>query len=136
MRHLHLSGIAVVLLGVAACDTAPPVSSGKADFATYCAACHSDTAQGAGPASPTLTRTPPDLTTLARRNGGVFPATRVMAKVWGNGGGPAHATDVMPGFGPLLDSDLVPYNGGDGIETPTPVRLVQVAEYLRSLQQP
>lgn len=115
---------------------APPVSSGKADFATYCAACHGAAGQGGGPATPTLSRTPPDVTTLSRRNGGVFPGTRVMAKIWGNGGGPAHANDIMPGFGPLLDSELVPHDGGDGIETPTPVRLVQVAEYLRSVQQP
>jgi mono/diheme cytochrome c family protein len=137
MQRVYLSGLAAVLLaGLAACDMPAPAPTGQADFATYCAACHGQGAQGAGPATPTLTRTPPDLTTLARRNGGVFPGTRVMAKVWGRGGGPAHASDVMPGFGPLLDSDLVPYDGGDGIATPTPLRLVQIAEYLKSVQAP
>jgi hypothetical protein len=56
-----------------------------------------------------------------------------MAKIWGyTGGGADHA--AMPQFGPLLESDLVPYDGGDGIDTPTPVRLVAIAEYLKTLQ--
>ena len=29
---------------------------------------------------------------------------------------------------------MVLYDGGDGIATPTPVRLVNVAEYLKTLQ--
>jgi hypothetical protein len=33
-----------------------------------------------------------------------------------------------------MEGDLVPYDGGDGIPTPTPVRLVALAEYLRTLQ--
>lgn len=137
MRQVYLPGMALVLLcGLAACETAAPVSSGSADFATYCAACHGPAGKGGGPAAPTLSRVPPDLTGLSARNGGVFPGTAVMAKVWGKGGGPAHASDVMPGFGPLLDSELVPYDGGDGIATPTPVRLVEVAEYLKSIQVP
>ena len=41
----------------------------------------------------------------------------------------------MPQFRPLLQGELVPYDGGDGIATPTPVRLVQIAEYRKSLQK-
>lgn len=139
MRQVYLPVIATVFLGaLAGClaTTPPPVSSGQEDFATYCAACHGTDAKGGGPASATLSKKPPNLTTLSAQNGGTFPGTRVMAKVWGKDGAPAHASDVMPGFGPLLDSTLVPYDGGDGIETPTPVRLVQVAEYLKLLQVP
>jgi hypothetical protein len=42
----------------------------------------------------------------------------------------------MPAFAPLLDSQLIPYDGGDGIQTPTPLRLAALAEYLRLLQAP
>ena len=48
---------------------------------------------------------------------------------------PTGAETPMPSFAPLLDGDLVGYDGGDGIASPTPVRLVQVAEYLKSLQE-
>ena len=42
---------------------------------------------------------------------------------------------AMPSFAPLLEGALVPYDGGDGIETPTPERLVALAEYLKRLQE-
>ena len=35
----------------------------------------------------------------------------------------------------LLDGELVPYDGGDGIASPTPVRLVELAEYVKGLQE-
>ena len=41
----------------------------------------------------------------------------------------------MPEFASLLDGQLVPFDGGDGIETPTPLRLVQLAEYVKGLQE-
>lgn len=37
-------------------------------------------------------------------------------------------------YGWLLDSETVLFDGGDGIATPTPLRLVQLAEYVRGLQ--
>lgn len=40
----------------------------------------------------------------------------------------------MPDFGPLLQGEMVPYDGGDGILSPTPIRLVELAEYLKTLQ--
>ena len=33
-------------------------------------------------------------------------------------------------------SDTVPYDGGDGIMTPTPIRLAQLSDYVKSLQAP
>ncbi|MFN3972228.1 MAG: c-type cytochrome [Gemmobacter sp.] len=123
-------GVAVLL---AACLPVAKAPTGAEDFATFCAACHGAGARGDGPAAQGLSRRPPDLTRIAARGGGAFPATRVMAKIYGYTGGRGGA-EVMPAFGPLLDGELVPYDGGDGIATPTPVRLVQIAEYLRGLQ--
>lgn len=107
--------------------------TGAEDFAMFCAACHGTSGRGDGPAAAGLDRKPADLTGISARNGGVFPGTKVMAKIWGYTGGRAGASP-MPQFGPLLQGDLVPYDGGDGIATPTPVRLVAIAEYLRVLQ--
>ncbi len=64
---------------------------------------------------------------------GVYPSTRVMAQIWGYTGGKSDR--VMPEFAALLDGELVPFDGGDGIATPTPIRLVQLAEYIESLQR-
>lgn len=107
--------------------------TGREDFASFCAACHGASGRGDGEAAPSLDRKPADLTTISARNNGIFPGTRVMAKIWGYTGGQGGASP-MPQFGPLLQGDLVPYDGGDGIATPTPERLVGIAEYLRLLQ--
>jgi mono/diheme cytochrome c family protein len=123
----------VVALGLAACVEKERTPTGAEDFATYCAACHGAGGKGDGPAAEGLDRKPADLTRIAARNGGEFPGTRVMAKIWGYTGG-RNGASPMPQFGPLLQGDLVPYDGGDGIATPTPVRLVQIAEYLKTLQ--
>lgn len=125
----------VALVALGACVLGPKpaqLPSGAEDFADFCSSCHGLSGKGNGEMSSTLAKRPADLTTLAQRNGGQFPTTRVMAKIWGYTGGKGGA--VMPNFGPLLDSEMVPYDGGDGIMSPTPLRLVQIAEHLQSLQ--
>lgn len=129
--------ILLPVLALAACVD-PDTPTGAEDFAAYCSACHGMSGTGDGDAAATLGRAPADLTRLSARNGGVFPGTRVMAKIWGYTGvspGAVAAASPMPEFGPLLEGDLVPYDGGDGIGTPTPIRLVQLAEYLKALQK-
>lgn len=108
------------------------VPSGAEDFAVFCSGCHGAGGKGDGPLAGELDPRPADLTRLAARKGGDFPRLRVMAKIWGYTG--KLGDTPMPNFGPLLDSPIVPYDAGDGIETPTPLRLVQLAEYVESLQ--
>ena len=131
-------GWIVLPLSLAACVETEKLPTGAEDFADYCAACHGAGGTGDGGAAAVLDRKPADLTRLSAKNGGAFPGTRVMAKIWGYTGvapGRQDASSPMPEFGPLLQGDLVPYDGGDGILTPTPVRLVQIAEYLKTLQK-
>ena len=122
----------LALLPLAACVTRPDIPTGRADFDALCAGCHGATGEGNGPLAASLDRKPRNLATLAATNRGKFPGTRAMAQIWGYAkpGG-----QVMPEFGPLLDSEVVPYDGGDGILTPTPIRLVQLEQYLRTLQK-
>ena len=136
MQHPALPFVAALALslGLAAClPTSPRVPSGAEDYATYCAACHGAAGRGDGAGAQGMRPRPADLTRLSAQSGGAFPGTRVMAKIWGYTGGRDGAS-AMPAFGPLLDGELVLYDGGDGIATPTPVRLVQLAEHLRALQ--
>jgi mono/diheme cytochrome c family protein len=114
-------------------EAAEPVPTGAEDFAAYCAGCHGATGIGNGPEAAGLPQKPANLTTIAARNGGSFPMTRVMAQIWG------YAQEdgrVMPRFAPLLDSNMVLFDSGDGIQTPTPLRLVQLGQYVASIQQP
>ena len=104
----------------------------KQDFADYCAAGHGTSGRGDGGGAKGLKKKPANLTVLSKTNHGAFPTTRVMAQIWGYAG--AKAQGVMPDFAPLMAGEMVPYDGGDGIQTPTPVRLVALAEYLKTLQ--
>ena len=136
MRHLHVAtalGLSAVLLS--ACvglGKAPEKTTGAEDYAAYCAACHGPAGKGDGEAAAGLSKKPANLSTLAARNNGTFPTTKVMAQIWGYAG--KKGEGVMPDFAPLLEGDTVPYDGGDGIATPTPIRLVELAEYLKTLQ--
>ena len=52
-------------------------SSGSEMFNSYCAPCHGKDAKGNGPAASSLKNPPADLTQLARKNSGKFPADHV-----------------------------------------------------------
>lgn len=129
---MRLAALALLLLSacVPGAEKGPDAAQ---DYADYCAACHGPTGKGDGIAAQGLSKAPADLTLLAQANGGDFPTTRVMAQIWGYA--KAKGRGVMPDFAPMMTGDLVLYDGGDGIETPTPERLVALAEYLKTLQQ-
>lgn len=111
----------------------PPPQTGPEDFAVFCSACHGRDGRGGGELAEVLDRRPADLTRLAANNGGTYPKGRVMAKIWGYA--KPDGTTVMPAFGPLLEGDMLRYDAGDGIATPTPIRLIQLAEYVERLQK-
>ena len=115
---------------LAAC-VPPETPTGKSDFDALCAGCHGLGGKGDGDMAAMLDQKPADLTTLSAKNNGHFPGTATMAQIWGYAKPEGR---VMPEFGPLLEGDVVPYDGGDGILTPTPIRLVQLERYLRGLQ--
>ena len=74
---------------------------GPAIYRDYCWSCHGPGARGRGPFTFALRVAPPDLTTLARRNGGVFPRDRVRSVVEG-AGLRSHGDREMPVYGSLL----------------------------------
>lgn len=117
----------------AACTPEAQITTGAGDYAQYCATCHGPAGKGNGPASQGLTPRPTDLTLLARDNGGTFPRLRVMSRIDGYTMGKSESP--MPAFGDLLEGKTVLYDAGDGIETPTPWRLVALAEYLEKMQK-
>ena len=131
MRILLL-GAALVLSACVDTGKSSEKTTGAEDYNDYCAACHGPAGKGDGAAAAGLAKKPADLSHLAARNKGVFPTTKVMAQIWGYAG--KKGKGVMPDFAPLLEGDTVPYDGGDGIATPTPIRLVELAEYLKTLQ--
>jgi mono/diheme cytochrome c family protein len=101
------------------------------DYSDMCATCHGPSGKGDGEVARDLGMTPADLTQLAANNDGTFPKARVMSQIYGyTQDGPG---GDMPAFGVLLEGETVLVDTGDGIATPTPLRLVQLAEYVEAL---
>jgi mono/diheme cytochrome c family protein len=74
-------------------------------FVSYCASCHGKGGKGDGPAADALTVPPADLTGLARRNGGVYPAAIVRERLNGSPGprgSTAHGSAEMPIWGAIF----------------------------------
>jgi mono/diheme cytochrome c family protein len=98
-------------------------------FKFYCAPCHGHDGKGNGPVAVALKSRPPDLTEIARRNGGIFPKARVESFVT-NGDvnpSPAHGTADMPVWGPTFRSL-------DPSDARVRVRIDNLVEYVESLQ--
>jgi mono/diheme cytochrome c family protein len=112
----------------------PKLDLGKREFESKCAVCHGNDGKGNGPYAEQLKRALPDLTTLAQRNGGVFPVSRTFDNIEGAGKG--HGTRAMPVWG--LDYSIqateslpdLPYNQAVYVRT----RIMALLEYLNQLQ--
>lgn len=125
----------VVAAGVLVACAPPPEVTGRSLFMEFCTSCHGATGKGDGPAAAGLDRKPADLTHISARNGGTFPMAWVLSTI--DGYTRAREDNLtMPEFGVMLeDGPLVMVDTGDGIPTPTPERLVALAEYLRTIQE-
>ena len=104
------------------------LASAEETFKSYCAACHGKDAKGAGPATVDLKSTPPDLTTLAKRHDGKFPADYVSNVLRNGVKAPAHGSSDMPVWGPLFAA----VDGHD--EALVNMRISNLVHYLESLQ--
>ena len=78
--------------------------SGKEMYHSYCAVCHGADAKGKGPAASALKAVPSDLTVLAQKNSGKYPAAHVATVIRGQAALPSHGTQDMPIWGPLFSS--------------------------------
>jgi mono/diheme cytochrome c family protein len=83
--------------------SATSAASGKEMYVAYCASCHGLDGKGQGPAAVALNRRPVDLTALAQKNGGKFPALLVISAIQ-EGNQNAHGSKDMPVWGPILSS--------------------------------
>ncbi|MXN17842.1 c-type cytochrome [Pseudooceanicola sp. GBMRC 2024] len=110
----------------------PTAADGAMFFADNCVACHGSDARGDGPLAADLKPRPADLTQLARRNGGTFPAAEALSYIYGDPK-QGHLARVMPQFGGAMADDLVPVVI-DGTVTPTPRELAGLLDYLESVQ--
>lgn len=109
---------------------APQISaaSGKEMFKSYCAPCHGTDAKGDGPAAAALKSAPADLTVLAKKNGGKFPADHVMSLLRGQATVTAHGNQDMPVWGPVF------WRMSQGHEAEVQQRVTNLMHYIETLQ--
>jgi mono/diheme cytochrome c family protein len=97
--------LSFVLLALAINVAHADEPTGPELFATHCASCHGDDAEGGGPVAAVMTITVPNLRTLSMRSGGVFPADAVAAYIDGREQRAAHGSSAMPIWGDILQAD-------------------------------
>jgi mono/diheme cytochrome c family protein len=91
--------VAAFCLSANALAESPKYDPGKREYMSNCSSCHGDTGKGNGPYVELLKTSPPDLTTLAKRNGGVFPINRVYMIIDGRETIRWHGPREMPVWG-------------------------------------
>ena len=143
MKFISLVVIIVIISAFAAAQAAPaqtppvvkhvaitnaPANSGKEMFTSYCAVCHGKDAKGTGPAAPAMKAPPTDLTTLAQKNGGKYPAAHIAAVIRGQAALPSHGSQDMPMWGHLFSSI------SQGHESQVQQRTANLVTYIESVQ--
>jgi mono/diheme cytochrome c family protein len=103
-------------------------ASGEEMYVSYCASCHGKEAKGNGPAAEALKVPPTDLTMLAKKNGGKYPALKVSSIIRGEDVVAAHGSRDMPIWGKLFWS----ISGGSDAEVLQ--RVANLNHYLESQQ--
>jgi mono/diheme cytochrome c family protein len=135
-----LVGIALLwTTGAALAQAKPPakVDFGALEYRSSCAVCHGLTGKGDGEYRALLTKSPTDLTMLAKRNGGVFPFEHVYEVIDGRQAVSAHGPRDMPiwglGYNVELSSSF-PELSSEGAEAFVRTRILALTEYINRLQ--
>lgn len=130
-RAATLAAVTLAGVLVAGRAEAQPASAATGDylFRTYCAACHGTSARGDGPLADSMRRRPSDLTEIAKRNKGVFPADEVRRMVDGRQPVKGHGGPDMPVWGDVFARSV---DGGD--PAIVEARIKALVAYLESIQ--
>lgn len=106
-----------------------PASSGAQMFREYCAVCHGMNGKGEGPAASAMKKRPANLTELAARNKGNFPANHVFNVIKGDPESlSAHGSKDMPVWGTAFGSLA------HGNQAEVQLRITNLVDYIKSLQ--
>lgn len=132
---LRTAAAAVATFSMATSVLAQPrLDLGKREFESKCAVCHGIDGKGSGPFAEQLKTRLPDLTLLARHNGGIFPVNRTYEIIEGAAKG--HGTRAMPVWGVEYTVQAaealpdMPYNQAVFVRT----RIMALLEYMNQLQ--
>jgi mono/diheme cytochrome c family protein len=115
------------------------IDFGRLEYESSCASCHGLSGKGDGPLARALVSQPSDLTRLAKRNGGVFPAQRVHDIIDGRKEVEAHGTREMPVWGREYRSTVLRQGESGAFDFGPSIanaRIASVVDYLYRIQEP
>lgn len=131
LRWVGCSGVALALASgtwasvAGASRQEPAMARGRQLYRTHCATCHGASGQGDGPMVQYLRVPPANLTTLAARHKGAFPAEVVHRAIDGRQSVRGHGDSAMPIWGDAL----APAESG------VTERIRELVAYLESIQE-
>jgi mono/diheme cytochrome c family protein len=102
---------------------------GKQKYDIYCATCHGAAGKGDGVLASSLRKRPADLTQLARKNQGKFPAEAIVTFIDGRTRDEAHTKSDMPVWGEVF-SKSQDSAGPDDVKS----RIEALVKYLETIQ--
>ena len=105
--------------------------AGSRDYQVHCAACHGVEGRGDGPVAVVLVTRPADLTRIAARRDGEFPAGEIARMIDGRLSVTAHGPREMPVWGRIFASLAPDTSTGEEVARG---RIEALVEYLRSIQ--
>lgn len=111
------------------------IDFGQQEFDSRCASCHGKDGKGNGWLTYFITIQPPDLTLLAKKNGGILPVDRLYMSVSGDGVA-IHGPSDMPAWGKTYRNEApdlylgIPYDS----EVYSRGRILMLIEYINRLQ--
>jgi len=129
----------VVCAVIAGCASTEPSSrrmaelSGPELFERLCASCHGATGRGDGPVAPLVKVGVPDLTRIAFRDGGEFPAEDVRRIIDGRSERPTHGPRDMPVWGWQFYDGTSPDDSAERARVDALIS--RLVDYLRSIQR-
>jgi mono/diheme cytochrome c family protein len=112
-------------------------SIGKMEFQKHCASCHGVSGKGDGPLVEFLKQTPPDLTLLSKKHGGVYPQAKVYDWIRDAQKVRAHGTKEMPIWGDRYSKEIIEHYGPDytGPGSSVQERILELVFYIGTIQQ-
>lgn len=141
-RLVRAFAIGIFAVGAATIANAqgnvPPgqgIDVGKWEYDAHCALCHGLRGAGEGLYPSFTIKTPANLATISKQNGGVFPFARVYETIDGRQEVQAHGPRDMPIWGrdyTAQSSDLNPYYNPESFVR---AKILALTEYIYRLQE-
>ncbi len=142
MKRLHAIAAATIagVIASTSAGVAQDVSIGQREYENNCAVCHGIVGKGDGILAGYLTQQIPDLSVLAKNNGGVFPVARMLDVIDGREAVAAHGLRDMPVWGDeynaqAMSGRLGEYSAAGDVDAFVKGRVLALVEYISTLQE-